>query len=221
MARYATRFSAVEINSSFYRPHQLSTYARWAATVPADFRFSVKLPRTISHEHRLHDAEAPLDRFLGEVSALGDRLGGLLLQLPPNLAFDTDSATGFFRAYRQRSAVPLACEPRHPSWFTPPAEEVLREYHVSRVAADPPRAIVGATPGGDTRWQYWRWHGAPVIYRSDYPEERLQALADAISEVGTGDSWVIFDNTAGGHAVANASRLQQLLAPQAAENGDA
>lgn len=224
LARYATLFSAVEINSSFYRQHQAKTYARWADTVPADFRFSVKMPRAISHERRLRDADALLDRFLGEAGALGDKLGGFLLQLPPNLALDARIAAAFFRSYRQRSDAALACEPRHPSWFTPSAEVLLAEHGVSRVAADPPRAVVDAVPGGDARWRYWRWHGSPEVYYSDYPEARLQALAAEIVRIGAGrETWVIFDNTAQGHAIANARRLRDLLAAAGAtaERGDA
>lgn len=220
LARYATLFSAVEINSSFYRPHQARTYARWADSVPAGFRFSVKMPRTISHERRLRDADAPLDRFLGEAGALGARLGGFLLQLPPNLAFDARIAAAFFRSYRQHSDALLACEPRHSSWFTPPAEALLKEHGVSRVAADPPRAVVGAVPAGDARWRYWRWHGSPEVYYSDYPEARLQALAAGIAGIGAGrEIWMIFDNTAQGHAIANANRLRELLAAAGATAG--
>lgn len=220
LARYATLFSAVEINSSFYRPHQAKTYARGADSVRSDFRFSLKLPRTISHEHRLRDTDALLDRFLGDTSALGDRLGGFLLQLPPTLALDEVIAAAFFRAFRQRIDAPLACEPRHPSWFTPSAKALLAEHGVSRVAADPPRAAIGAVPGGDVEWRYWRWHGSPEVYYSDYPEARLQALAAEIARIDAGrDAWVIFDNTAQGHAIANARRLQDLLAATGATAG--
>ena len=115
LARYATRFDVVEINSSFYRPHQRATYARWAATVPANFRFSVKLPRTISHDSGLVGVGPLLDRFLDEVGGLGRTLGALLLQLPPSLALDTRRAGSFFRALRRRTPVPVVCEPRHAS----------------------------------------------------------------------------------------------------------
>ena len=220
LARYATLFSAVEINSSFYRPHQAKTYARWAGAVPAEFRFSVKMPRTISHDHRLRAVEPLLDRFLGEAGALGGKLAGFLLQLPPSLALDARIAAAFFHAYRRRSDMRLACEPRHPSWFTPSANALLAEHGVSRVAADPPRAAIGAVPGGDVEWRYWRWHGSPEVYYSDYPEARLQALADEIARIGAGrDAWVMFDNTAQGHAIANARRLQDLLAATGATAG--
>jgi len=96
LARYATRFSVVEINSSFYRPHQQRTYERWAASVPAAFRFSVKLPKAISHEAALRGCGPALDRFLEETAGLGRKLGGVLLQLPPSHAFDARVAAGFF-----------------------------------------------------------------------------------------------------------------------------
>ena len=83
LVRYASRFAGVEINSSFYRPHRLSTYQRWADDVPEHFRFAVKMPKTITHEGRLRDVAEPLLRFLGEIARLGDKLGPVLIQLPP------------------------------------------------------------------------------------------------------------------------------------------
>src|SRR5690349_20087775 len=96
LERYAARFAAVEINSSFYRPHRPGTYARWAATVPEGFRFAVKMPREITHRRRLVGAVELLDRFLDEARALGDKLGPLLVQLPPKLTFAGDVARAFF-----------------------------------------------------------------------------------------------------------------------------
>ena len=212
LVRYASVFRAVEINSSFHRPHLEKTYARWAASVPADFRFSVKLPRRISHEARLRGAGPALDRFLGEAGALGDRLGGFLLQLPPSLVFEARSVSTFLRVFRRRSEARLVCEPRHPSWFTAAALALLERHGVARAGADPPRAGLDAVPAGDTRWRYWRWHGAPRVYYSDYPEARLRELAARVATAPAGgECWVIFDNTAHGHAVANAARLQELL----------
>src|SRR5690349_23923685 len=92
LERYARRFDAAEINSSFYRPHRPETYARWAASVPDGFRFAVKVPREVTHRRRLAGAADVLDRFLGEAGALGEKLGPLLVQLPPSLAFDAATA---------------------------------------------------------------------------------------------------------------------------------
>lgn len=214
LARYATRFDVVEINSSFYRPHQRTTYARWAATVPANFRFSVKLPRTISHDSGLVGVGPLLDRFLDEVGGLGRTLGALLLQLPPSQVLDTRRAGSFFRALRRRSPVPVVCEPRHASWFSTQADALLQRHAISRAAVDPARVAAGALPGGAQGWHYWRWHGSPRMYYSDYPDAALADLAaQVVHQPGKAQApWVIFDNTAHGFAIANALRLKELAA---------
>jgi Protein of unknown function DUF72 len=96
LERYARVFPCAEINSSFSQSHSPTTYARWAVSAPRDFRFAVKLPGLITHEYRLPRSRAPLDRFLGETTALGCRRGPLLVQLPPSFAFETRAAARFF-----------------------------------------------------------------------------------------------------------------------------
>jgi uncharacterized protein YecE (DUF72 family) len=212
LARYATRFPVVEVNSSFYRPHQGKTYARWAASVPAHFRFSVKIPRTISHDLALRGTGAALDRFLAEAEELGGKLGGFLLQLPPSLALDMRTASSFFRSFRTRSGAPLVVEPRHASWFTLKGAAMLDRFEVSQVAADPARVEGADRPSPGTGWPYWRCHGSPRMYYSAYSEEDLQALAVEVRKRKDVTPWVIFDNTAHDFAIANAARLQELLA---------
>jgi uncharacterized protein YecE (DUF72 family) len=204
LQRYARRFAAVEINSSFYRPHRPATYARWAASTPDDFRFAVKVPKEITHTRRLADWEEPLNRFLAEAGALGEKLGPLLVQLPPSLQFHAEVAATFLRGLRGRFSGSVACEPRHASWFTPAAEELLASCHVCRVAADPPPAPAAAEPGGWTGLVYYRLHGSPRIYYSSYPDEYLDALSARLRATG---GWCIFDNTAEGNATANALSL--------------
>ena len=213
LARYATRFEVAEIDSSFYRPHQRTTYARWAATLPSEFRFSVKLPRTISHDSGLVGVGPLLDRFLDEVGGLGRTLGALLLQLPPSLALDTRRAGSFFRALRRRTPVPVVCEPRHASWFSAQAEALLQRHAISRAAVDPARVAAAALPGGAQGWRYWRWHGSPRMYYSDYPDAALANLAaHLVQHPGQAQApWVIFDNTAHGFAIANAMRLKEIV----------
>jgi uncharacterized protein YecE (DUF72 family) len=222
LARYATRFDVVEINSSFYRPHAHNTYARWAASVPRRFRFSVKLPKAITHDARLRGAGHATSRFADEIAGLGARLGGVLVQLPPSLAFDARTANAFFAMLRRRIQAPVACEPRHASWFEPRVDTIWQRYDVSRVAADPARIEDAARPHGAGPWRYWRWHGSPRMYYDSYDEERLRALAALLrADARRGrPAWCIFDNTAGGHAIANAVRLQELLgmAPGAVES---
>ncbi|MDB5739798.1 MAG: hypothetical protein JWP16_838 [Alphaproteobacteria bacterium] len=206
LERYAARLPGVEINSSFYRPHQRKTYERWAASVPADFRFAVKLPRTITQNHRLKGYGDLLEHFSEEVSGLGEKLGVLLVQLPPSLGYDAEAAAAFFDDLRRRSKAAIACEPRHASWFAPDADAALKKLKVARVAADPPRAAADGTPGGWTGLAYWRLHGSPKIYYSEYPDAALRAIAPRLR---SGD-WCIFDNTAAFAALGNALTLTGL-----------
>ena len=214
LARYATRFDAVEINSSFYRPHQRKTYARWAESVPRDFRFSVKVPKVITHEQRLQRSGPELDRFVDEIGGLGRKLGGVLVQLPPSLVFDARVAANFFAMLRRRLSAPIACEPRHASWFTAAADALWARHDIARVAADPSLAAAARIAAGCGPWRYWRWHGAPRMYYSGYDEEALRALAVDVEATtpGKSEAWIIFDNTAHGHATADAARLQAMLA---------
>ncbi len=130
LERYAARFSAAEINSTFYRSHKQSTYARWVAATPADFRFAVKLPRSITHEARLIDAMPLAASFRAEALALGDKLGPLLVQLPPSLAFDAAIAGPFFSGLGRIWPGAKVCEPRHVSWFEPDADALLAAQEV-------------------------------------------------------------------------------------------
>lgn len=221
LERYAARFPAVEINSSFHRPHRPATYARWAASVPASFRFSVKLPRAITHGLRLRGAGEALDAFLAEAGGLGGRLGCLLVQLPPGLELDLDAAGGFFAALRERTAVPVACEPRHASWFTPEADAFLADAGVARVAADPARVPEAAEPGGAPGPVYFRLHGSPRTYYSAYGAGYLDALAARLrGHAAAGrTAWCIFDNTAAGAATADALGLLARLAGEGGAPG--
>jgi uncharacterized protein YecE (DUF72 family) len=208
LERYSARFPAVEINSSFYKSHRPVTYARWADSVPESFRFSVKVPKSVTHERRLVDVSAVLDSFLAEVSQLGDKLGPLLVQLPPSLPFDAEVAETFFTVLTNRFDGRVAVEPRHASWFKPAAERLLTKYCVARVAADPAVVPAAAEPGGWDGLVYYRWHGSPKVYYSSYADEQLEALAATLTRAArSAQVWCVFDNTAAFAATANALHI--------------
>ncbi|CAN5478949.1 DUF72 domain-containing protein [soil metagenome] len=216
LERYAAVLPAAEINSSFYRPHMPETYARWAETTPPHFRFAVKMPREISHFKKLVDAGDVLTRFVGEVSELGEKLGCLLLQMPPLLTFDWRVAEDFFRLAASATGAKLVCEPRHPSWFSDDANELLSAWNITRVIADPPISGVEHVAPPKADLVYLRLHGSPVIYRSSYNDLYLEKLAEWIAlqrEVGL-KVWCIFDNTASGAAFGNALELMSLASSQ-------
>ena len=215
LQRYAQVFDAVEVNATFYRTPRAATFQRWAESVPDGFRFSLKLPRTLTHYARLREPEAGLDAFLARAAPLGEKLGAVLAQLPPTLALDPDTAERFFAALRARvgRGVLVACEPRHASWSGRSLVALLQRHRVTRVAADPPRFDADALPAG-ARPAYWRWHGSPRLYYDAYDDARLATLAEALR--ADPDGWAIFDNTAHGHAAHDALRLRAMLAPTVA-----
>jgi len=212
LERYAARMPGVEINSSFYRSHRPATWARWAASVPAGFRFAVKMPRTISHERRLIDCEALLATFLEETASLGEKLAVLLLQLPPTLVWQSRSVEDFLSRLTASTSAVIVCEPRHPSWFRGEADCLLAQFGVARAAADPARAPAAAYPGGSQGLHYWRLHGSPRIYWSAYDPARLACYAAHLREGRAAGRpvWCILDNTAAGAALANALALRDL-----------
>lgn len=211
LQRYAERLNAVEINSSFHRHHREQTYARWAGSVPPHFRFSVKVPRALTHEGELTARADVLDRFVEEVRGLGDKLAVLLVQLPPKLEFNRRAASQFLKAVQRRVDVPLACEPRHPSWSSKQATALLVDYSVARVAADPPPWSGADEPGGWPGLVYFRWHGQPRKYYSDYGAECLAKLKAQMLTSRATQVWAIFDNTAHGYALENALTMSDAI----------
>jgi uncharacterized protein YecE (DUF72 family) len=215
LERYAARFSAVEINSSFYRAHRRGTYEKWAAAVGADFRFAVKLPKAISHSNYGANFEAHIAQFAGEISGLGDKLGVVLVQFPPSLAYH-EKAEEFLSGLSHVIPCNLVCEPRHPSWFGEDADQTLVRLRIARVAADPTKTPAAGRPGGWSELSYYRLHGSPRIYYSDYTTAALENFRSSIeaSASDAGRVWCIFDNTALGAATANALHLQEAICLQ-------
>ncbi len=210
LERYAATLDAVEINSSFYRAHKPETYARWAASVPAGFRFAVKLPRAITHERRLVACEDLLARFAGEIANLGEKRGPILIQLPPKLGFDARIADRFFGPAREMLGGTMACEPRHADWFTPEADALLVEHKLARVVADPAPVAGAAEPGGWAGLRYTRLHGAPRVYWSAHDAAAIERQAAAARAAET-ETWTIYDNTASGAALGNALAMLDLV----------
>lgn len=219
LQRYAACFNAAEINSSFYRPHKIETYARWRDATPPGFKFAVKAPRAITHHAKLTGYGEALAVFVTEAKALGPKLGPLLIQLPPSLSFDPIVAGRFFEDLRATFAGAVVCEPRHPTWFAPEAEAMLHAFQVARVAADPAPHARAAEPGGWPGLAYWRLHGSPRMYFSPYAEEALQALADRLAASAAKGRWCIFDNTASGAAADDALKLAAMLRGRPAPAG--
>ncbi|MCJ8150184.1 DUF72 domain-containing protein [Shinella sedimenti] len=205
LERYAAVFDGVEVNSTFYRHHQVKTFERWAASVPEHFRFAVKIPREITHTERLRGIDGLFDAFLNEIRSLKDKLGPLLCQLPPSLEFDATMADEAFAAMRYNHAGMIVVEPRHNSWASEPAESLLQRHAIERVLADP--APVWPETSFDKPPKYVRLHGSPKIYYSSYSKAGIERFGKRLAD----DSWCIFDNTASGAAIENALTMRDQL----------
>jgi uncharacterized protein YecE (DUF72 family) len=211
---YGGKLNAVEINSSFYRDHKPATYERWAASVPEDFRFSVKLSKVFTHQQKLKVGEKNLGETLRGIMQLKSKLGCLLVQIPPSLQFDMEDANGFFEDLRSTYEGPVAFETRHASWNTTSALDLFQDFRLASVLADPnptgerPKTFLRAA-----ELVYLRLHGSPEIYKSDYEKERLLVYAEQIETFLTSHQqvWCIFDNTTFGHATGNALELKGMI----------
>jgi uncharacterized protein YecE (DUF72 family) len=210
LERYSRTFNCCEINSSFYRPHKISSWERWSASVPKDFRFSVKVPRTITHEVELKCSLGDLTAFLNQVRFLGQKLGVLLVQLPPRCVFDYLIAKRFFVLFRELHDGDVVLEARHITWFDARADDLLKQFSIAGVASDPACVPVAGQPTGYGQLAYFRLHGSPRRYYSSYSHEFLDAMAIQLAALASGARvWCIFDNTAAGFATSNALQLNE------------
>jgi uncharacterized protein YecE (DUF72 family) len=236
----AERMSAVEVNGSFYSLQRPSSYAAWSAAVPDGFLFAVKGGRFITHMKKLAGVESALANFFASgVLALGDKLGPVLWQLPERLAFDEGRLEGFFSLLPRTTVeagrlaarhddklaevrvltTPLshrpirhALEPRHSSFESPEAREVLRRNDICMVVADS-AGRWPQMPDATGDFRYVRLHGETELYASGYTDDSLDRWADQCRiwlDEGH-DVHVYFDNDARGHAPHDAVRLLDRL----------
>lgn len=211
LERYSQVLNCVEINTSFYREHKPDTYAKWAESVPENFRFSAKLLRYFTQEKRLRETGEKLKEVIGGMSHLGRKWGVLLIQLPPSLSFQQKDVDRFLSAVRKVYEGPIAWEPRHTSWTTDHALDLLANYEVSKVRADPEPCYVPARNRRRVeKFLYYRLHGSPEIYKSRYDKDIINRVAQKMDEANK-PAWCIFDNTTFGFATENALELKDAL----------
>ncbi len=214
LERYSSRLNAVEINTSFYRDHKAVSYERWAASVPEGFKFSVKLSNVFTHEQKLKKGEKNLKENLNTICHLKNKLGCLLIQLPPSLSYVPHIAESFFSEVRDSYQGPIALEPRQGTWDQASALALNDKYLISRVIADPEPYVRGShfEPAAASMI-YFRLHGSPEIYKSKYEYPRIQKYAERIQILQNRGHqvWCIFDNTTFGFATSNALELSEIL----------
>lgn len=215
LTRYAQVLNCVEINSAFYREHKPETYTKWAQSTPENFRFSVKLLRYFTQEKRLKETGSRLKEVIDGMMGLQDKFGVLLVQLPPSLDFHAPTVERFLKDLRKIYSGLLAWEPRHQSWKNPKALQMLSDFEVNKVLADPEPVFLTREKRGpvERNLVYYRLHGTPEIYKSKYEPERIQRLRNRLQQTKSEGKnvWCIFDNTTFGYATENALDLRAQL----------
>ena len=210
LAFYAEHFRTVELNVTFYRMPAADAFRGWRDAVPDDFVFAVKASRYLTHIRRLIDPQGPVDYLMERASLLGDRLGPILVQLPPSMRIDLERLDATLRAFEGRA--PIAVEPRHSTWWHPDFCALLREHDAAFVLADRRRPI---TPlWAPSSWTYLRMHEGRATPRPCYGDRALRSWVDRLEALpeGAGDrGYVFFNNDPRACAPANAATFERML----------
>lgn len=221
LAYYAHFFNSIEINSSFYKTPQPKTVAKWGESVPANFRFTFKLSKAITHSKGLEYDEKELEKFMNSVAEIGDKKGCLLIQFPGSFRIDKlDKLQQLLSdiEWYNEGQWQLAIEFRHLSWYEQETTEILQEYNAITVWQDKPAA---ATPTNITERKkvYVRLHGPEGNYKGDYEDAFLKSLAKKMKPMQKNRQTVYcyFNNTMGS-ALQNLQLLNKYLGIKSGDN---
>lgn len=208
---YLQRYATVEVNSSYYHWPRDTTFTGWRERLPEGFRMTVKAPRGLTHSKRLFEPEVWLERIEWGLRGLGEKLGVLLVQLPPSFEYDAERLDYFLE--KTPDWIPVACELRHPSWDREETFQLLERHGAAYCVmsgAHLPCILRATAP-----FVYLRLHGPDpnYLYGGSYTDADLCWWADRIREwTGQGrDVWAYFNNDWEGNAVRNADRLKEFV----------
>lgn len=225
----ASQFNTVEVNSSFYHLPRASTFEKWKNETPAEFLFSVKVSRFITHQKKIDRIRGPFELFLKRAKPMGKKLGVLLVQLPPFLQFSQPLFERFLNdvstVMKRNYSVRIALEPRHKSWIEPANAQLVtslpqkHDVPVTLVFADSEKIPSYAPTVGHltSDFVYVRFHGPHAFAASRYGEALLNPWAKRIRawQIKGIDVFAYFNNDIQGHAIFDARTLARLLAASA------
>ena len=209
---YAEKFTTVELNVTFYRLPEASTFLGWAHRTPPGFMFAVKGSKLITHLKRLSGINELVEQFLERANELGDKLGPVLWQMPPKQNADRDLLKSFIKVLARNAGLRHAFEFRHQSWFVEPVYDLVREAGMSVVSADYAQGL--PEPPLDFSFLYIRRHGGSRrAVHGSYPDRALAEDAKVIKKAlrEMRDVFMYFNNDIEGHAPANAASLIEML----------
>jgi uncharacterized protein YecE (DUF72 family) len=206
---YSGHFATVELNNSFYRLPSEGAFANWRGSSPSDFAFAVKVSRFITHIKRLKDTEGAVGKFINRAEILGEKLGPLLYQLPPNMHRDDGRLESFLSTLPR--GLKHVFEFRHQSWLEEGVLETLHKYGMGLCVFDMPSVSCPLVATAD--FAYIRFHGSTGLYSSQYSDEELADWAKKLAALGVGlkEIYIYFNNDAEAFAVRNAMTLRGYL----------
>jgi len=206
---YTRHFPTVELNNSFYRLPTEKAFSNWRDTSPEGFVYAVKGSRFITHIKRLKDVQEPVETFLGRARHLGQKLGPLLYQLPPNMHRNDERLDAFLALLPK--GLRHVVEFRHESWLDEGVFDILRRHNVGFCVFDMPDLPCPLVATAD--FAYIRFHGSTGLYWSCYSDEELEDWAQKISGLGKklDTVYIYFNNDAEGFAIKNARTLGEKL----------
>jgi len=209
LEHYCGEFSTVELNATFYRLPAEATFSGWHKRTPERFLFAVKAPRIVTHLRKLSDCQDEMGRFLSRAKLLEDRLGPVLVQLPPRWPCDPPLLAHFLS--HLPADLRFAFEFRDATWLRDDVYALLRQHNAALVRVSAPRFPDADATTAD--FQYLRMHGEKRLYASKYPDESLARWADSIARWAAGgqDVFVYFNNDAHGYAVEDARTLRRMV----------
>lgn len=207
---YAQYFNSVEINSTFYRKPTIKTLNSWYEQTPANFLFFIKIPQTITHINQLKNMRQEINEFCKHIShGIKEKLGGFLFQFPPSFICDKENINNILNGLSPRFL--NVVEFRHRTWWNDGIFEVLRDHGIIFCGVSIPKDIPDNVIINNTDTIYYRLHGKPILFKSEYSETELQALSEKII-TSNKNAFVFFNNTWGIAAIKNARYMQKLLA---------
>ncbi|MFY1046377.1 DUF72 domain-containing protein [Chryseobacterium sp. GP-SGM7] len=206
---YSKEFNAVEINSTFYRKPTPKTLLKWFDETPDDFRFFIKIPKAISHEKRLKDCKDEIQEFCEHIQTnLKEKLSGFLYQFPPSFK-NTEENLDLILKNLDFSYLNVI-EFRHNSWWNDDIYSVLKSKNIIFSGVSFPGNLPDDFIVNNSEVFYYRLHGKPVLYKSEYPEGELKNLAEMILKSGR-KGFIFFNNTWGTAAIKNAIQIKKYL----------
>ena len=213
---YASLFSSLEVNSSFYRLPKPATVEKWRESVPPHFRFTFKVPKTVTHAKGLQFNAEDLERFAETVAHIGDKKGCLLIQLPPSITSDKgEELEGILESLRSDAKDwRIAVEFRHNSWYNSAVYRALQNFGACMVEQDMPKSATPQVTVAED-FVYLRFHGPEGDYRGSYDEAFLASRAKRIATLlkDGKEVYVYFNNTAG-NAFENLRTLNEKVEQQ-------